>query len=194
MQVSNQTTTGYSPIDISQNRLDKIQDLTQEQRDTLRETAALKAGKESKEAQIEAYVAGTKQYNESSTEYKSNEDYVQNYTDFASDVRRANNYASLVENGVDFSTISQRPSTQPSVDISELDQDHKDTLREGVVSVAGYQSTKDQIEAYKAGAKQSNSSFDETRQYIENYNQFASDLRRSDALNTYVEYNNYLVG
>ena len=194
MQVSAQTGTNYSPIDISQNRPDKIQDLTQEQRDTLRETAALKAGKESKEAQIEAYVAGTKQYNESSTEYESNEEYVQNYTDFASDVRRANNYATLVENGVDFSSIIERPSVQPLPDLSDLDQDQKDTLREGIVSVAGYQSTQDQIEAYKAGSEESNSNLNETAQYVENYNQFSADVRRNDALNTYIEYNNYLVG
>lgn len=194
MQVSSQTGSNYSPIDISQNRSDKIQDLTQEQRDTLRETAVLKAGKESKEAQIEAYVAGTKQYNESPTQYETNEDYVQNYTDFASDARRANNYATLVENGVDFSSIIERPSVQPLPDLSDLDQDQKDTLREGIVSVAGYQSTQDQIEAYKAGSEESNSNLNETAQYVENYNQFSADVRRNDALNTYIEYNNYLVG
>ena len=194
MQVSSQAGPNYSPIDTSLNHPDKIQDLTQEQRDTLRETAALKAGKESKEAQLEAYIAGTKEYNESSTEYETNEDYIQNYTDFASDVRRANNYATLVENGVDFSNIIERPSVQPLPALGDLDQDQTDTLREGIVSIAGYQSTQDQIEAYKAGAKQSSNTLNETAQYVENYNQFAADVRRSDALNTYIEYNNYLVG
>ena len=194
MQVSSQTGANYSPIDISQNRPDKVQDLSQEERDTLRQTAALKAGKESTEAQIEAYIAGTQQYNETSSEYSSNEDYVQNYTDFASDVRQANNYASLVENGVDLSTVIDRGTIQPLPNPSELNQDQKDTLREGIVSAAGYQSTQDQIEAYKAGLEQSNTSFDETAQYVENYNEFAAEARRSESLNTYIDYNNYLAG
>jgi len=185
MQVSNQTTASYSPIDTPQDSLDKIQDLTQEQRDTLRETTALKAKKESKEAQIEAYVAGSQQSNESSNQ---NDDYVQNYTDFAADVRRANSYTTLVENGVDISDIKEREDLP---DPSDLDQDQKDSLREGVASFAGQQSTQDKIDAYKAGSEQSSSIFYETQQSVQNYNEFAADVRRSNGLNTYIEYNNY---
>lgn len=188
MQVS--SPTGYSPIDTSVNRPEKNQD----QRDELRQTAALKAGKDSKEAQLEAYVAGTKQYNETSSELENSDDYIQNYNDFASEIRQANNYATLVENGVEPSSILNRGTIEPLPNPSELDPGQKDTLREGIVSVAGYESTQSQIEAYEAGTQQSNNSFNETAQYVEDYNQFAQEIRRNDALNTYIEFNNYLVG
>jgi len=121
--------------------------------------------------------------------------YTQNYTDFSKDIRQANNYATLVTNGADLSTIIDRPSVQPLSHTDVLNQDQKGTLREGVVSIAGYQSTKSQIEAYQAGVVNSQqNSFNETAQYFENYNEFAADVRRSESLSTYIEYNNYLVG
>jgi len=67
MQVSGNANYAYSP---QQN----IQDLSQDQRDSLRQGAVAKAGKESKESQVEAYVAGTKQENQIATQKKSNEE------------------------------------------------------------------------------------------------------------------------
>ena len=189
MQVSSNATHAYSP---QQN----IQDLSQDQRDSLRQGAVAKAGKESKESQIEAYAAGTKQANEIATQYESNEEYVQNYTDFTSDARQAQNYATLVDNGVTLSDITRRPSTLPIENIP-LNEDQTDALRQGAVAKAGKESTESQIEAYKAGSENSNStntSINDTAQYVKNYNEFAADVRRSEYLNTYVENNNYLAG
>ena len=189
MQVSSNANYAYSP---EQN----IQDLSQGQRDSLRQGLVAKAGKESKESQIEAYVAGTKQANETAAQYESNEEYVQNYTDFASDARQAQNYATLVENGVTLSDIPSRPSTQP-IESIPLNEDQTDALRKGVAALAGHKSTQDQIEAYQAGSENSNStnvSLDDTAQYVKNYNEFATDVRRSEYLNTYIENNNYLAG
>ena len=56
MQVSSNAGYTYSP---QQN----IQDLSQDQRNSLRQGLVAKAGKESKESQIEAYIAGSKQAN-----------------------------------------------------------------------------------------------------------------------------------
>ncbi|MEA3372675.1 MAG: hypothetical protein U9Q62_03175 [Campylobacterota bacterium] len=72
----------------------------------------------------------------------------------------------------------------------ELSEEQRDTVREGIAGVAGYRSTQAQIEAYAAGAQQANntsSAYEDTAAYIENYNNFAADLRRSDAINTYVD-------
>jgi len=192
MDVSSGNTYSASHISNTQRN---PQDLTQDERDSVRQATVAKAGKESQEAQIEAYVAGTKQANET-TQNESNEDYVQDYTEFASDLRRAENYASLVENGVDASSITDRPSTLPVQDPSQLDQEQRDSVREAAVAQAGQESKEAQLEAYKAGTEQAASSaiLDETAQYVENYNEFAADVRRSEYLNTYVENNNYLAG
>jgi hypothetical protein len=181
MHVSGSESYNYSPIQGAQ----KPQELSQEQHDLV----FVKIKADSVNAQIDAYVAGTQQ-----SSSQSSSDYTENYTDFASDVRRAKSYAILVENGVDLSSVPGRPSTLPVPDPSELDQDQRDSLRQGLVGIAGYQSTLDQIEAYKAGSENSDSSSDETAQSVENYNQFANDLRRSDALNTYIDYNNFPLG
>ena len=190
MQVSGNQSYNCSPIHGTQ----KPQDLSQEQQDL----ALVKVKSDSVNAQIDAYVAGTKQYNEStSTNENSNSNYSQNYTDFAADARQANNLNILVENGVDFSSIPQQPGIEPPAvtpDPVELDQGQRDTLRQGIVNVAGYQSTQAQIDAYRAGSEQANNSYQETSQSIESYNEFAADARKSEALNTYVDYNNYLVG
>jgi len=189
MQVSSNANYTYSPQH-------NIQDLSQDQRDSLRQAAVAKAGEESKEAQIEAYVAGSEQANETALQYESNEEYIQNYTDFAADARQAQNFATLVENGVGLPDIASRPSIQPIEDIP-LSEDQTDTLRQGIATLAGHKSTQDQIEAYRAGSESTNStntSFEETAQYVKNYNEFAADVRRSEYLNTYVENNNYLAG
>jgi len=190
MNVSGNGVYSYSPVQQYQN----VQDLNQDQKDTIRETAALKAGKESKEAQLDAYVAGTQQYNETEvTSSESTATYTQNYTDFAADVSRANNYATLVENGVDLSESSDNPTIQPIE--NPLSQDQTDALREGIVSIAGYQSNQDQIDAYKAGSQESaNNQISETQEYVQNFNEAAHDIKRSESLQTYIEFNNYLVG
>lgn len=170
------------------------QDLTQDQRDSIRQVAVERAGQQSKEAQIEAYVAGTEQANETA-QYESSEAYVQNYTDFASDVRRAENYATLVENGIDASSLSERPGTLPVQDPVQIDQEQRDSIRQVLVAEAGQESKEAQIEAYAAGTEEaivSESPLDETAQYVQNYNEFAADVRRSESLNIYVQNNNYM--
>jgi hypothetical protein len=186
MQVSGSESYNYSPIQGVQ----KPQDPTQEQKDL----ALVKVKSDSVNAQIDAYVAGTEQYNETSTNYENSNDYTQNYNEFAQNVRQANNLAILVENGVE---RPEDPSIEPPIAgpvSGDLDQAQKDTLRQGIVSVAGYQSTESQIDAYKAGSAQANNAYNDTAQSIDSYNQFAADARKSEALNTYVDYNNYLVG
>jgi len=184
MNVSQSGVYSYSPVQQYQN----IQDLNQDQKDTLRQTAVLKAGNESKQAQLDAYVAE----DTTTSSSESTSTYTQNYTNFAADVRQANNYATLVENGVELSS-SDRPSTQTVPE--PLSQDQTDALREGIVSIAGYQSNQSQIEAYKAGSQDSaNNQISETQQYVQNFNEAAQDVRRSESLSTYIEFNNYLVG
>jgi len=190
MQVSGNESYSYSPIQGVQ----KPQDITQEQKDL----ALVKVKSDSVNAQVDAYVGGTQQYNETvSTSKSSNTNYTQNYNEFAQNVRQANNLEILVENGVDGSDIPERPEIEPPTTgpvPGDVEQEQKDNLRQGIVSVAGYQSTISQIDAYKAGSAQANNSYNETAQSIESYNQFAADARKSEALNTYVDYNNYLVG
>jgi len=186
MQVSGSQNYNYSPVQGAH----KPQDLTQEQK----ELAFVKVKSDSVNAQVDAYAAGTQQANETTSSYKNSTDYTQNYNEFAQGVRQANNLATLVENGVKPSEIPEEPSIEPPIASPTLDQGQKDTLREGVVSVAGYQSTQSQIDAYKAGSAQANNAYNNTAQSIESYNQFAADARKSEALNTYVDYNNYLVG
>jgi len=188
MQVSSQVHSNDSSTLPSQINPAQAKNLSNNEQESLKALKVVDVHYDSKQAQIDAYVAGTQEAAGTS------DDYVQNYTDFASDIRRSNNYATLVENGVDFSSIKERAEPKALSDIASLDQDQKDTLREGLVSVAGYQSTQDQIEAYKVGAEQSSSSFDETAEYVQNYNESVAELRRDQALNTYIEYNNYLVG
>jgi len=67
-------------------------------------------------------------------------------------------------------------------------QEQKNSIRESIVTVAGYQSTQAQIEAYKAGANDNNTLlYSDTASYIQNYNDFASNIRRANAINTYIE-------
>ena len=190
MNVSN--TSSYV-TDYVTNTQNKPQDLSQEQRDTVRQTLVGVAGHKSKEAQIDAYVQGSK----SSSEDGSSSTYSENYTDFAADVRKSDNLTILVENGVELSSKPERPSTLPVQDPSELDQDQRDDIRQVAVGIAGHNSKEAQLEAYKAGTEQASSSNDEladTAQYVKNYNEFAADVRRSEYLNIYTENNNFLTG
>jgi len=184
MEISSSTNANYSQIT---NQHNNLQNATQEEKDRAREVVVGAVAIDSKQSQIDAYVAGSSQDSDTSVS-TSQEEYVQNYTDFASDARQADYYSTLVENGVDPSDIIDKPSTLPEIDPSQLDQEQKDTLRQTVVGVAGYQSTQSQIEAYKAGSGESDTSaYSDTADYIKNYNEFASDVRRSNAINTYIE-------
>lgn len=61
-------------------------DLTEEQRDMLRQTATDLAKRNSIESQIDAYKIGS---DTSTSDYIETQSYVQNYNDFAKDARRA---------------------------------------------------------------------------------------------------------
>jgi len=100
MQVSGTNTFSHL-----QTNIQKPQELTQEQRDAVRETAVGIAGQKSTEAQIDAYTAGAQSGTSATNE-------VQNYTDFAANVRRAENLTILVENG-DPSRLTDQPSVSP---------------------------------------------------------------------------------
>ena len=189
MQVLSNASYTYSPES-------NIKDLSQDQRDSIRQSMVYKAAEKSKESQVEAYVAGTKQANDAIIQNASNEEYVQDYTEFATNARKAQNYATLVENGINIFDIKNQQSIQPIENIS-LNEEQADTLGQGLVGLAGYKSTQDKIEAYQAGSLESSTrteSINDTAQYVKNYNEFAADARRSSYLNTYIENNNYLAG
>lgn len=173
--------------------LDPIQD----QKDKIRESAVGIVGQRSKQDQIEIYVESTRnaneQYENTSTnaqDYSAQQDYVENYNDFAQQARRAEYYQTLVENGVtpsDLDGIKNRPSTQP---IPELPtQEDRDTLRQAAVGIAQNRSTQSQIDAYRAGAQNNSNdnSFETTQAYVQNYTDFANQVRRSEYINTYIE-------
>lgn len=90
MQVSS-----YTPYVPTQNNpLEKYQDLSSEDQDKARGVATGIAANQSREAQIDAYVAGSG--NENNNEQS---DTTQAYVDFASDVRRVNNIETVVNSG-----------------------------------------------------------------------------------------------
>lgn len=182
MEISSTINNNYSQIP-KQNRA--LQELSQDQRDQARGVIIDKVAINSKQSQIDAYIAGSSQANDNTT--SSTQESTQNYANFTEDVRKADAYATLVQNEVDFTSIVDRPSTLP---IYEPSQEQKDSLRQTLVSVAGYQSTQSQIEAYKAGSSQETTIYNESADYINNYNEFASDVRRTNAINTYIENSN----
>jgi len=181
MQVSSSTNAyQYQPQDVS--------------KDIKRENAADIAGYKSKQAQLDAYVAGTQNANENYNDMEETQNSTQNYMEFSSDLRKAQSYTILMENGVKPSDVIDRPSIQPidsPINYDDLSEDQADALRESATSIAGYKSTKAQIDAYAAGSNQGeanpyNSSQD-TQEYVQNYNDFAQQIRRSDYLNTYIQ-------
>ncbi len=185
MQVNSsyQTNSIYSDT----NRLDP----TQDQKDKLRETATSVAGHRSTQAQIDIYTQTAKNANEQyDNAYKAQQEYVEDYTDFAQQNRRAEYYQTLIENGAEPSgleDIKNRPSAQPIE--QDLTQDQKDTVREAIVGLAGERSTQAQIDAYRAGADnaQSQSDYNNTQDAIASYNDFSKEARRSEYLNIYIE-------
>jgi len=182
MQVNSSYTSSYSP-DTNTPR--------QEQRDEMRQAAAGIAKKNSVEDQIAIYAKTTQNANaqyEDTNEVQDAQSYTENYTDFMKDVRRSENYQTYLDNGGDLSGsegVAERPSTQPVEE--ELTQEERDTLRQSAVGIAEKRSVESQIEAYKAGSENSTSTYEETQAYVQNYNDFAKEARRSEYLNIYVE-------
>ncbi len=171
----------------------QLQDASKE---TKREVATDIAGHKSKQAQIDAYVAGTQNANENYNDIEDTQNSTQNYMEFSSDLRKAEGYATLVENGVNPLDIANRPSIQPienPIDKEDLSDSQTDALRGVVTDVAGYKSTKAQIEAYAAGSAENGAnpynSYEDTQDYIQNYNDFAQQVRRSEYVNTYIQNN-----
>jgi len=165
--------------------------------DSQREIVAGVAGHKSTQSQIDAYVSGTQNANENYENTQSSEKSTQNYMEFSSDLRKAEGYATLVENGVDISDLKGRPSIQPienplELDPEDLSQEESDALRQTATGVAGLRSTQAQIDAYVAGASSessanSYSSHEATQDYVNNYNDFSQQARRSEYLNAYVQ-------
>jgi len=189
MQVNNSTTL-YT---YTQNQTNVVEKPTQEQLDKARETIVGVAGHRSKEARIDAYVAGTKQANELYEDSKSAREATQNYTDFAADVRRSEGYSTYLNNGgepLDLIKRDDEASIQSIQNPIEVTPEQTDALRQGLAGIAGYSSTQAQIDAYKAGAQQSESSnntYQDTQEYVTNYNNFAEQARRGEYINTYIE-------
>ncbi len=165
--------------------------------DSQREVAAGVAGHKSTQAQIDAYISGTQNANENYENAQSSHESTQNYMEFSSDLRKAESYATLVENGVDISDLKDRPSIQPienplELDLEDLSQEQGDALRQTATGVAGLRSTQAQIDAYVAGASSESSanpysSHEVTQDYVNNYNDFSKQVRRSEYLNTYLQ-------
>jgi hypothetical protein len=169
------------------NRLDP----TQEQKDRVRETAAGVAGNRSKQAQIDIYTQTAKSANEQyDNSYETQQEYVEDYTDFAQQNRRAEYYQTLVEEGTRPSgpdDTQNRPDTQPVA--QELTQEQRDTGRQAIVEIAQERSTQAQIDAYRAGIddSQAQSDYNDTQDAIANYNDFSKQARRTEYLNIYIE-------
>ncbi len=162
--------------------------------DSQREVATGIAGHKSTQAQIDAYVSGTQNANES---YESSQESTQNYMEFSSDLRKAEGYATLVENGVDISDLRNRPSIQPienplELDLEDLSEEQGDAMRQTATGVANLRSTQAQIDAYVAGASSESSanpysSHEATQDYVNNYNDFFQQERRGEYLNIYMQ-------
>jgi len=177
-----------SHSNIQQNR---IPEMTQEQRDNARGLATDVAAKNSKEAQIEMYVKGSQQASDDFS-YSNNSDYITDYTDFAKDVQRSNNYQTIVENDGLENIPRDGATIQPvNSSIPEMSQEQKDSARETLVGVVANNSQKSQIEAYAAGAQNTNSdessSMSSMEESIQNYNEFAAAARRSQNINIYIQ-------
>lgn len=169
------------------NRLDP----TQDQKDKLRETAVVVADRRSTQAQIDIYTQTAKNANEQyNNSYETQQDYVENYTDFAQQNRRAEYYQTLIENSTkpsDPGDIENRPDSKPIT--QDLTEEQRDAGRQAIVKIAEERSTQTQIDAYRAGMddSQAQNDYSDTQDAIANYNDFAKQARRSEYLNIYIE-------
>ena len=158
--------------------------------DKARETLVGVAKNHSTQAKIDAYVAGSKEADTHYHNLENTQEQIQNYNDFAADVRKSENYNTYLNNDGKVSELSNRDdqaSIQPIENPYELSDEQRDTLRQGITAIAGYKSLKEQIDAYKAGSENANSAHQEIRDYVTNYNKFADQVRRSEYINTYIE-------
>lgn len=105
MEVSNTNTLNHFQVNTLPGASQKPQELTPEQR----EIAAGVASQRSTNAQIDAYVAGA----QSNTSTTDETDTVQDYTDLAADIRRANGFETIVQNRDDDTRPEGPPSTSP---------------------------------------------------------------------------------
>ncbi len=87
----------------------------------------------------------------------------------------------------DFSEIPGKHFFALPKEAPRFDWKEQNSLREAIGTTGSY-SKKTQQEAYIAGTLEDNkSAYDDMSKYIRNYNIFASNLRRSDAINTYID-------
>ncbi len=105
MEVSNTNTFSHLQASTLPGTSQKPQELTSEQR----ELAAGVASQRSTNAQIDAYVAGA----QSSTSTTDETGMVQDYTDLATDIRRANGFETIVQNRGDETRPESPAPTSP---------------------------------------------------------------------------------
>jgi len=169
-------------------------------KDAKREVATNVASYNSKQSQIDAYVAGTQNANESYNNTENSQNSTQNYMEFSSDLRKAEGYNILVDNGVNPIDINKPPLTPSSiqpidnpVDYDDLSDSQADAVRQAATGIAGYRSKEAQMETYTSSSQESEanpySSHEDTQDYIQNYNNFSQEIRRSEYITTYIDNN-----
>ncbi|MEA1918119.1 MAG: hypothetical protein U9N42_11415 [Campylobacterota bacterium] len=89
------------------------------------------------------------------------------YMDFSKDVQRSNNYNEFVDNGGNPADLQDRPTIQDN---------------NSIVANNGYQSTLSQISSYTVG----NSEFSQAIDNVKNFNEFAQNANKQNAINAYV--------
>ena len=166
------------------NTYPKREQLTQDQRDF----AADVVKRNSVQQQIDIYAETTKNANEQYDNSTNDpQDQSAAYVEFSQEVRRADSYQTFLDNGGDpsaLTTLRDRPATLPA---GELTDDQRDTFRESAADIARRSSVNAQIDAYRAGAQTSPESGMTAQESVQNYNEFAQQLRRSEYINTYVQ-------
>ncbi len=174
--------SGSSPFTIEQpknieqeQRKELVQERTQGQRDTLRESAVDLAGYRSTKAQVEAYAAGTKQIDTQNSTYAKTNAYVENYNQFSADVRRSNAINSYVDNGGDFERVGERASTLPINQIESSQQEH---VRHVGMANQGQLQVAAETQQY---------SLEQTTRAIESYNLIAQSSKEAQNHATYLQ-------
>lgn len=130
MQLSSTNTLSHLQTNTLPGTPQKPQELTAEQR----ELAAGVASQRSTTAQIDAYVAGAQSSSSSTTETST----VQDYTDFAADVRRANGFETVVQN--------RDEETRPEAPAPTSQQGRSDTSVQQAQGIAESTSIADRLQ------------------------------------------------
>lgn len=180
MQVNNELSANYYRI---------LQKNGVENTDQARETAAGIAKHQSMQSQIDIYVQSSQNANE---QYDESENNTKSYMDFAADVRKAQAYQTFLNKGGEPSELKQLGSAPETLPVQELPTaEPSDEMRGAATDIAKYKSIQSQIDAYAIGMESSNSSdyTNTTNDYIQNYNEFAQQVRRSEYLSIYTENN-----